>query len=101
VEYIEPADTATIIGDLRYRTKGATLLAVLERSRSGEDNWYLFRTAKGNYFLQWDRRSPTGDLLESSIHKCGLGLAVRKYEQESIVRLVSWEKAFPHGIEDA
>jgi hypothetical protein len=103
VEYIEPADTKTIIGDLRYRTKGAMLLAVLESDTSLNDNtyWYLFRTAKGNYFRQSDRRSPTGDLIDSNIYKCSLGHAVHIYELESTEQIVAWEDAFPHGIEDA
>ena len=57
MDFVEPAKAEAIIGDLRYRTEGATLLAVLESAPSqSHSHWYLFRTPKGNYF--YTARSP-------------------------------------------
>ena len=89
------------INDLRYRTKNASLLAVLHSRETEREHMYLFRTASGRYFTQIDRWNFDGKVLMSTIHPCGLGQAVQFFERHAKEILVTWNEAFPGGIDDA
>jgi hypothetical protein len=89
--YKEPEDVEVILGDLRYRTGGATILAVghaRDWDRGAPFDWvwtYLFRTAKGNYFLQRDEQSARDASWRSKIDPINLGSAVSYYEKTLLI----------------
>src|SRR5208337_1713185 len=88
MEFRKPSATVQIIGNLRYRTEGSTLLAVFISDELEKKYWYIFRTQKGSYFLQKDER----DI--SRIELLSLGDAARYYEMSQF-RIVT---PFPENL---
>jgi len=90
MEFRKPSSAVEIVGNLRYRTEGATLLAVMISSEVEQKHWYIFRTSKGGYFLQKDEYG------RSSIMPLGVGDAVRYYEMSQL-RVVA---PFPEELDE-
>ncbi len=90
MEFRKPSSVVEIVGNLRYRTEGATLLAVMINSEAENKYWYIFRTAKGGYFLQKDERGG------SNIMPLEVGDAARYYEMSQL-RVVT---PFPEELEE-
>lgn len=103
----QPADAQAVVGDLRYRTKGATLLWALVVARKMGDgegttsNIFLFRTTKGHYFRQTDRYDYASNYSGSEIMPLSIGDAVRSFEGFPAYQVIGFSAAFPSGIEEA
>ena len=96
---MDPKTMSLIVGGKRYRTENSTLLAsdVAWNGRSYEKlgrNNFLFRTSKGNYFMQ---HQTTWDYESDSLVPLARDQALAVYE-ELPVKVVDLEAAFP-GIE--
>jgi hypothetical protein len=101
MEFRKPLNATAIIGNRRYHTEGATLLAVLYSNEDTDEHAYLFHTANGRYFLQtdkyilgWNAQKKTGI---SEIKPLEVGDAARYYEMTKL-KIVS---TFPDQLDEA
>lgn len=98
LSFRKPSDREEIIGDMRFRSNTSALIAVM--CDSLELSMYIWKTPKGNYFLQEDHRDGSGEFRYGNIKFLNRGDAARYYESPSTLRLVDHNDAFPGGLQD-
>jgi len=85
---------------MRWRTKDSTLIAYLGYWEGDRKRLYLFKTKNGRYFLQEESGTDF-----ARIWTLNYGEAVQRFgwvkKRKDAVALMSFEEAFPDGIEDA